>query len=172
MPVSRVPIVPLMAHRDGRCFDGQRSLSGHCGRGPIFIAQPSVANDPKRPKPEAQPSLRTHQGRAAGSLTNRRRTPCLVPSRLALRALHRAPDRGLLRPVLTHARRLRQARQNNAEINDTTTGFHCRALPRQRGSSKPAGLNGPGQPSRMARIASGERFELLAPWLIPPASKC
>jgi hypothetical protein len=25
---------------------------------------------------------------------------------------------------------------------------------------------------RMARIASGERFELLAPWLIPPASKC
>src|SRR5262245_52216991 len=38
---------PHMAHRDGRRFDGQLSLSGHCGHGPIFIAQRSVANDPK-----------------------------------------------------------------------------------------------------------------------------
>ena len=37
----------LMAHRDGLRFDGQPSLSGHCGHGPIFIAQRSVANDPK-----------------------------------------------------------------------------------------------------------------------------
>jgi hypothetical protein len=34
-----------MAHRDRRRFDGQPSLSEHCGHGPIFIAQRSVAND-------------------------------------------------------------------------------------------------------------------------------
>jgi len=33
---------PHMAHRDGRRFDGQPSLSAHCGHGPIFIAQRSV----------------------------------------------------------------------------------------------------------------------------------
>jgi hypothetical protein len=37
--------VPNLAHRDGRCFDGQPSLSGHYGHGPSFIAQRSVAND-------------------------------------------------------------------------------------------------------------------------------
>src|SRR5215467_2805810 len=37
---------PFMAHRDWRRFEGQPSLSGHCGHGPIFIAQGSVANDP------------------------------------------------------------------------------------------------------------------------------
>jgi len=36
----------VLARRDGRHFDGQRSLSGHCGHGPIFIAQRPVANDP------------------------------------------------------------------------------------------------------------------------------
>src|SRR5215470_6708635 len=36
----------LLAHRDGRRFDGHPSLSGHCGHGPIFIVQRSVANDP------------------------------------------------------------------------------------------------------------------------------
>jgi hypothetical protein len=35
-----------VAHRDARRFDSQPSLSGHCGHGPIFIAQRSVANDP------------------------------------------------------------------------------------------------------------------------------
>jgi len=35
-----------VAHRDRRRFDGQPSLSGHCGHGQIFIAQGSVANDP------------------------------------------------------------------------------------------------------------------------------
>jgi hypothetical protein len=40
--------VSSCAHRDGRRSDGQRSLSGHCGHGPIFIAQRSVANDPSR----------------------------------------------------------------------------------------------------------------------------
>ena len=39
---------PNLAHRDGRPFDGQPSLSGHCGHGPIFIAQRSVANGPTR----------------------------------------------------------------------------------------------------------------------------
>src|SRR5262249_29638000 len=34
----------LLAHRDGRRFDSPPSLSGHCGHGPIFIAQRSVAN--------------------------------------------------------------------------------------------------------------------------------
>jgi len=34
----------LLAHRDGRRFDGEPSLSGHCGHGPIFIAQRSVSN--------------------------------------------------------------------------------------------------------------------------------
>src|SRR5215475_2895207 len=28
---------PVMTHRDRRRFDGQPSLSGHCGHGPIFI---------------------------------------------------------------------------------------------------------------------------------------
>ena len=37
---------PVVAHRDGRRLDGQPSLSGHCGHGPIFIAQRSVSNDP------------------------------------------------------------------------------------------------------------------------------
>src|SRR5215470_11818000 len=37
----------LLAHRDRRRFDGQAPLSGHCGHGPIFIAQRSVANDPE-----------------------------------------------------------------------------------------------------------------------------
>src|SRR5262249_28070610 len=34
-----------VAHRDRRRFDSQPSLSGHCGHGPIFIEQRSVAND-------------------------------------------------------------------------------------------------------------------------------
>src|SRR5215470_5931212 len=38
---------PHMAHRDRRRFDGQPSLSGHCGHGPIFGARRSVANDPE-----------------------------------------------------------------------------------------------------------------------------
>src|SRR5258708_37958210 len=38
----------LLAHRDGRHLDRPPSLSGHCGHGPIFIAQRSVANDPNR----------------------------------------------------------------------------------------------------------------------------
>jgi hypothetical protein len=38
----------LMAHRGGRHLDCPSSLSGHCGHGPIFIAQRSVANDPLR----------------------------------------------------------------------------------------------------------------------------
>src|SRR5215471_1325128 len=41
----------LLAHRDGRRFDGQRSLSGHCGHGTIFIAVASpitAAFDPYR----------------------------------------------------------------------------------------------------------------------------
>jgi hypothetical protein len=37
-----------MAHHDGRRFDRPPSLSAHCGHGPIFIAQRSVANDPER----------------------------------------------------------------------------------------------------------------------------
>jgi hypothetical protein len=37
-----------LAHRDGRRSDGQPSLLGHCGHGPIFIAQRAVANDPHR----------------------------------------------------------------------------------------------------------------------------
>jgi len=37
-----------MAHRDGRRFDCQPSLSRHCGHGPIFIGQQSAANDPYR----------------------------------------------------------------------------------------------------------------------------
>ena len=37
---------PEVTHRDGRRSDGQPSLSGHCGHGPIFIEQRSVANDP------------------------------------------------------------------------------------------------------------------------------
>ena len=36
--------------RDGRHFDGQLSLSGHCGHRAIFGAQRSVANDPARPR--------------------------------------------------------------------------------------------------------------------------
>jgi hypothetical protein len=35
-----------MAHPDGRHLDCPPSLSEHCGHGPIFIAQGSVANDP------------------------------------------------------------------------------------------------------------------------------
>src|SRR6266566_4155040 len=42
---------PLLAHRDGRRFDGQPSLSGHCGHGLIFIAPRSVANDPSATRP-------------------------------------------------------------------------------------------------------------------------
>src|SRR5262249_46508525 len=49
---GRTPVAvrecPLVAHRDGRRFDGPPSLSGHCGHGPIFIGQRSVANDPIR----------------------------------------------------------------------------------------------------------------------------
>ena len=38
----------MLAHHDGRHLDRPPSLSGHCGHGPIFIAQGSVANDPIR----------------------------------------------------------------------------------------------------------------------------
>jgi hypothetical protein len=37
-----------LALRDGRHLDRPPSLSGHCGHGPIFILQRSVANDPLR----------------------------------------------------------------------------------------------------------------------------
>ena len=40
-----------MAHRDRRRSDSQPSLSGHCGHGPIFIAQRSVANHPNETLP-------------------------------------------------------------------------------------------------------------------------
>jgi len=40
-------------HRDGRRFDGQPSLSGHCGHEAIFGARRSVANDPKATFSEA-----------------------------------------------------------------------------------------------------------------------
>ena len=36
----------LLAHRDGRRFDGPPSLLGHCGHEAIFGAHRSVANDP------------------------------------------------------------------------------------------------------------------------------
>src|SRR5262249_54597373 len=39
---------PQLAHRDARHLDRPPSLSGHCGHGPIFIAQRSVANDTSR----------------------------------------------------------------------------------------------------------------------------
>jgi hypothetical protein len=37
---------PDLAHRDMLHCGGRASLSGHCGHGPIFGAQRSVANDP------------------------------------------------------------------------------------------------------------------------------
>jgi hypothetical protein len=37
-----------MALRGGRHLDRPPSLSGHCGHGPIFIPQRSVANDPQQ----------------------------------------------------------------------------------------------------------------------------
>jgi hypothetical protein len=60
---------PQVAHRDGRRFDGQPSLSGHCGHGPIFIAQRSVANDPMQTFAQAQSCKRqTHNSVALAAL--------------------------------------------------------------------------------------------------------
>jgi len=50
---------PQLAHLNRRHFDGRPSLSGHCGHGPIFIAQRSVANDPIRTS-TVQRSIRNH----------------------------------------------------------------------------------------------------------------
>src|SRR5262249_29066560 len=44
----------VVAHRDGRRFDGQPSLSGHCGHEAIFGARRSVANDPRLPFADRQ----------------------------------------------------------------------------------------------------------------------
>jgi alpha-ketoglutarate-dependent sulfate ester dioxygenase len=46
--VTAAATMTACAHRDRRRFDGQPSLSGHCGHGSIFIAQRPVANDPEQ----------------------------------------------------------------------------------------------------------------------------
>src|SRR5258708_16852718 len=72
-----------------------------------------------------------------------------------LRALRRSRAKG--------GQRLRRGKRRNAlrllrpTLDEALRRVHCRA---QRGSSRPAGLAAPPrQPSRMARIASAERFE-------------
>src|SRR5262245_39549283 len=54
-----------MAHRDGRHLDRPPSLPGHCGHGPMFIAQRSVANDPSR-MPTLRRNNRNHVGLCEG----------------------------------------------------------------------------------------------------------
>ena len=44
MPIA-LAVLTLMAHRDGRHPNRAPSLSGHCGHGPVFIVQRSVAID-------------------------------------------------------------------------------------------------------------------------------
>jgi len=64
-----------LAHRDGRRFDRPPSLSGHCGHGPIFNAQRSVANDPQQ----------TRQWKSLiGKVCRRTRTVVLVVTALTI----------------------------------------------------------------------------------------
>ena len=58
----------ISAHRDWRRYDGQPSPSRHCGHGPIFIAQRSVANNPKRACGEASSCRRRSHNHPAPAI--------------------------------------------------------------------------------------------------------
>src|SRR5262249_1175221 len=85
-----------LAHRDGRRLDGQPSLSGYCGHGPIFIVQRSVANDPKPPYGWGLSCQRPSPGPAAQ----------MLPPRIREKFSHLEPGQRINRLFQMHRRRV------------------------------------------------------------------